>query len=92
MPPVDEDLSKMFLAIDGVEEGRLSLAEAVVEINAICHSRPTRPYGEDDYLQIRKGIELPIPSDDEGTKAHCEVLRGEIALINLHREYARGRL
>lgn len=82
----------MFLAIDGVEEGRISLAEAVVEINAICHSRPNQLYGEDDYFQIRKRIELPLPSDDEGTKAHSEMLRGEVALINLHREYARGRL
>ena len=91
MPFVDEDLSKMFLAIDGVGEGRFTLAEAVVEIKTICDSRPLLPYGEDDYLQIQKVFDLPLPANDDETEARCERLREEITLINLYRGATRGR-
>lgn len=92
MPSVDEDLSKMFLAIEGVGEGRLTLAKAVAEIKAICNSRPLQPYGEDDYLQIRKVLNLPSPAEDDGIEARCERLREEVALINLYRGEVKGRL
>lgn len=90
MPVVAEDLSEMFLAIDGAEEGRLTLAEAVAEIKTICDSRPPLPEGEDDYLQMQRALGLSLPADQPGKDARCEKLRDEVALINLCRETARG--
>ncbi|MCQ3808958.1 MAG: hypothetical protein KTV68_00230 [Acidimicrobiia bacterium] len=92
MPSVDEDLTNMFLAIAGVGEGRLTLAEAVAEIKTICNSRPLLPDGGDDYLQVQKVLDLPLPADDEGIEVRCESLSYETALINLCRGEARGQL
>lgn len=89
MPWMDEDIANMFLATAGVREGRLTLAEAVAEIESICDSRPPLPYGEDDYLQIRTVLDSPLPADEDGTEARCERLDREVALINLHRDIAR---
>ena len=92
MPSVDKDLANMLLAIDGVEEDRLALVEGVAEIKAICDSRPPLPDGEDDYLQMRKALDLPLPAVGDGVEARCELFREEVALIILYRDTARGLL
>lgn len=94
MPSVPQDLNEMRQAIDNAKAKgvRLGFAEAVANIKAICDTRPLLPDGEDDYLQIRKHLDRPLPADDDEIEARYREFEEEISLILLCRDAEKGQI